>query len=218
MCVSRLGKGMVREEKPKTVYWLGDNLYLNLTNRCSNNCIFCIRNFRNGVGGFNLKLSKEPPTAKVISELEEVINKRNWNEAVFCGFGEPTERLDCLLEVTRWIRRHYGKPLLVRVNTNGHGYVLNRNKDVAKELKAAGVDKVSVSLNAGDEKAYREVCRPKFDNAFCAVLEFIDNAKEELEVEITAVAIPEVDLKRIAAIAEGINVKLRLRQHIPCFW
>ena len=136
MCVSRLGKGMVREEKPRTVYWLGDNLYLNMTNRCSNNCIFCIRNFRNGVGGFNLKLSKEPSVAKVISELEEVIHKRNWNEIVFCGFGEPTERLDCLLEVARWIRRHYGKPLVVRVNTNGHGYALNAGRDVVEELES----------------------------------------------------------------------------------
>jgi cyclic pyranopterin phosphate synthase len=217
-CVSRLGKGMVREEKPRTVYWLGDNLYINLTNRCSNNCVFCIRNFRSGVGGFNLKLNKEPSADKVISDLEEVINKRNWNEIVFCGFGEPTERLGCLLEVTRWIRRHYGKPLLVRVNTNGHGYVLNRGRDVAKELKAAGVDKVSVSLNAGDEMAYQKVCRPKFDNAYGAVLEFIAKAKQELEVEITAVAMPEVDLQKVAALAEEMKVKFRLRAYIPCFW
>jgi TatD family-associated radical SAM protein len=209
---------MVRDEKPTTVYWLGDNLYVNLTNRCSNNCIFCIRNFRNDVGGFNLKLSEEPSADKVISDLEEAMNKRNWNEIVFCGFGEPTERLDCLLEVTRWIKRHYGKPLLIRVNTNGHGYVLNRGRDVAKELKAAGVDKVSVSLNAADEMAYQEVCRPKFDDAYGAVLEFVAKAKQELEVEITAVRMPEVDLQKIEAIAEGTRVKFRLRDYIPCFW
>ena len=209
---------MVREEKPKTVYWLGDNLYLNLTNRCSNNCIFCIRNFRNGVGGFNLKLSKEPSVANVISELEEVINNRNWNEIVFCGFGEPTERLDCLLEVTRWIRRHYGKPLVVRVNTNGHGYMLNANRDVAGELKAAGVNKVSVSLNAHDEETYNEVCKPRFAGAFVAVLEFIEKAKGKLDVEVTAVTTPEVDLHKVEDLAKRMGVKFRLRVCIPCFW
>jgi TatD family-associated radical SAM protein len=218
MCVSRLGKGMVREEKPRTVYWLGDNLYLNMTYRCSNNCVFCIRNFRNGVGGFNLKLSKEPSVANVISELEEVINNRNWNEIVFCGFGEPTERLDCLLEVTRWIRRHYGKPLVVRVNTNGHGYALNAGRDVVAELKAAGVDKVSVSLNAHDEETYNEVCKPRFAGAFAAVLEFIEKAKGKLDVEVTAVTTPEVDLHKVEDLAKRMGVKFRLRVCIPCFW
>lgn len=212
------GKDMAREEKPKTVYWLDSNLYLNITNKCSNNCGFCIRNFRKGVGGFNLKLEAEPSAAQVISELEKVMYTKNWAELVFCGFGEPTERLDVLLEVTRWMRRHYGKPLLIRVNTNGHGYLLNRDRDVAKELKAAGVNKVSVSLNAGDEKTYNEVCRPKFENAYGAVLEFIAKAKEALEVEITAVATPEVNLRKIAVIAEEFGVKFRLRDYIPCFW
>jgi cyclic pyranopterin phosphate synthase len=214
----RLGKGMVREEKPRTVYWLGDNLYLNMTYRCSNNCVFCIRNFRNGVGGFNLKLSKEPSVANVISELEEVINNRNWNEIVFCGFGEPTERLDCLLEVTRWIRRHYGKPLVVRVNTNGHGYALNAGRDVVAELKAAGVDKVSVSLNAHDEETYNKVCKPRFAGAFAAVLEFIEKAKGKLDVEVTAVTTPEVDLHKVEDLAKRMDVKFRLRVCIPCFW
>jgi len=210
---------MVREEKPRTVYWLGDNLYLNLTNRCSNNCVFCIRNFRNGVGGFNLKLNEEPSAALVISELEEVINRKSWNEVVFCGFGEPTERLDCLLEVTRWIRHHHGKPLIIRVNTNGHGCVLNPGREVAKELRAAGVEKVSVSLNAHDEETYNAVCRPKFADAYAAALDFVGKAKKEgLETEITAVTTPEVDVKKVCGVAEKMGVKFRLRECIPCFW
>jgi len=156
--------------------------------------------------------------ANVISELEEVINNRNWNEIVFCGFGEPTERLDCLLEVTRWIRRHYGKPLVVRVNTNGHGYALNAGRDVVAELKAAGVDKVSVSLNAHDEETYNEVCKPRFAGAFAAVLEFIEKAKGKLDVEVTAVTTPEVDLHKVEDLAKRMGVKFRLRVCIPCFW
>ena len=209
---------MPPQEKPRTVYWLDNNLYLNITNKCSNNCTFCITKFKSGVGGFRLKLAQEPSAAQVIAELKEVIHMRRWAELVFCGFREPTAQLDTLLEVTRWIRRNYGRPIAIRVNTNGHGCLLNRGRDVAKELKAAGVNKVSVSLNASNEKTYNEVCKPTFDNAYSAVLEFITKAKKELEVEITAVAIPEVSPQKIAAVAEELGVKFRLRDYIPCFW
>ena len=211
-------KTMPPQEKLKTVYWLDNNLYLNITNRCSSNCEFCIRKFKSGVGGFRLKLNEDPSVAQVTAELKEVVHMRKWREMVFCGFGEPTAKLDCLLEVTRWMRRHYRKPLVIRVNTNGHGFVLNPGRDVVKELKAAGVDKVSVSLNASDEKTYNEVCKPKFDNAYEIVLGFINKAKDALEVEATAVAIPEVDLHKTAGVAEELGVKFRLRQYIPCFW
>ncbi len=70
---------------------------------------------------------------QIIVELREVLNMRSWDEVVFCGFGEPTEKLDVLLEVTRWIRQHYGRPIRIRVNTNGHGYVINQGRDVAAE-------------------------------------------------------------------------------------
>lgn len=170
------------------------------------------------MNGFRLKLAQEPSVAQVITELKEVIYMRKWEELVFCGFGEPTERLDVLLEVTRWIRQHFSHPLAIRVNTNGHGYALNRNRDLAKELRAAGVNKVSVSLNAGDKKTYNEVCKPKIDNAYSEVLEFITKVKKELEVEVTAVATPEVNLQKIMAVAEKLDVKFRLREYIPCFW
>jgi len=104
------------------------------------------------------------------------------------------------------------------VNTNGHGYVLNAGRDVAAELKAAGVDKVSVSLNAGDEETYNEVCKPVFAGAYTAVLEFIEKAKRVLEMEVTAVTTPEVDLHKVEALAKQKGVKFRLRQCIPCFW
>jgi cyclic pyranopterin phosphate synthase len=218
LCVLRLGKDMVREEKPRTVYWLGDNLYLNITNKCSNRCIFCFRNFKRGVGDFTLWLSEEPSFEQVTKELEEAMRKRAWKEIVFCGFGEPTERLDLLLEVTRWIKRRYGKLVIIRVNTNGHGYALNANRDVAGELKAAGVDKVSVSLNAHGEEAYNEVCKPVFAGAFAAVLEFIEKAEGKLDVEVTAVTASEVDLHKVEDLAKSMSVKFRLRVCIPCFW
>lgn len=209
---------MASRVKPSVVYWLGENLYLNITNRCPNNCYFCLRNFRNGVGGFNLKLEKEPSVAEVVMELGNVINEKNWREIVFCGFGEPLERLDCVLEVAGWIRRHYGKIVTLRVDTNGQGFLLNRERDVVRELKMAGVDKVSVSLNAHDKETYNQVCRPSFKNAFENVLEFIEKAKGLLDVEVTVVRIPEIDIQAAWEIAKRFGVKFRVRDYIQPFW
>jgi cyclic pyranopterin phosphate synthase len=210
---------LVREEKPRTVYWLDNSLYLNITNRCSNNCWFCFRNFKQGVGGFNLKLEREPTTAEVKAELEVALALRRWGEVVFCGFGEPTARLDVLLEVARWIRKRCGGSVPIRVDTNGHGYVLNEGRDVAQELRTAGVRKVSVSLNGHDEASYAENCRPMFGGGFAAVVGFIKKAKMAgLGVEVSAVRMPEVDVEKVGAVAKSLGVPLRVRGYIPCFW
>jgi GTP 3',8-cyclase len=205
-------------EKPRTVYWLNNTLYLNITNRCSNSCYFCLKRYKRGVGGFNLKLDSEPNAAQIKAELKEVLHMRSWVGLVFCGFGEPTERLDVLLEVTRWVRQHYGRPLQIRLDTNGHGYALNPGRDVVAELKAAGVDKASVSLNAGDKETYVEICKPIFPDAYETVRVFVIRAKLEIEVEVTAVRVPEVDLAKVQSFADTLGVKLKVREYIPCFF
>ena len=209
---------MVRGEKPRIAYWLNNSLYLNITNRCSNDCWFCFRNFKQGVGGFNLKLEREPTTAEVKTELEYALPLKRWGEVVFCGFGEPTVRLDVLLEVARWMRKR-GVSVPIRVDTNGHGYALNKGRDVVEELQGAGVNKVSISLNGHDEASYAENCRPQFEGGFAAVLEFIKKAKKAgLDVEVSAVRMPEVDMEKVGAVAESLGVPLRIRDYIPCFW
>jgi TatD family-associated radical SAM protein len=209
---------MVREEKPRTVYWLEDKLYLNITNKCSNRCVFCLRNFKSGIGDFTLRLDREPTVEQVVVELEEAMRRRAWKEVVFCGFGEPTERLDLLLAISKWVRNRVGKAIPIRVNTNGHGCLINPRRDVAKELREAGVDKVSVSLNTADEETYNEVCKPSSPGAFTAVLEFIRRAKDSLSVEVTAVTTPETDLHKVEDLAIELGVRFRIRQYIPCFW
>jgi cyclic pyranopterin phosphate synthase len=212
-------KRVVRGEKPRIAYWLDKSLYLNITNKCSNNCWFCFRNFKQGVGGFNLKPEREPTTAEVKAELEAALPLKRWGEVVFCGFGEPTAQLDILLEVARWIRKRYGGSVPIRVDTNGHGYALNKGRDVAQELHAAGVNKVSVSLNGHDEASYAENCRPQFEGGFAAVLDFIRKAKRTgLDVEVSAVRMPEVNMEKVRAVAESLGVPLRIREYIPCFW
>jgi cyclic pyranopterin phosphate synthase len=206
-----------RKRNSSVVYYLGNSLYLNITNKCSNSCYFCFRKFKNGVKEFNLKLEKEPTSEEVIDELRKFKNRKNWSEVVFCGFGEPLERLDLVLEITEWIKKNYWKT--VRVDTNGQGYLLNKGRNVMREMKNTGVDKVSVSLNAHDKATYNQICKPEFEDAYENVLEFIKKAKDEgLETEATALTIPEVDLAKVKELAQKIGVKFSVREYIPFFW
>jgi len=207
----------MEEQEPSIVYWLGDNLYLNITNQCSNNCYFCFRNYKNGIGNFKLKLTDEPSTQEVIDNVKEVINKRQWKEIVFCGFGEPLMRLDTVLEVARWLKQ-YHSGMTVRIDTNGQAQLFYKDRNVVTEIKRAGVDKVSVSLNAHNKPVYDQICKPKFENAYPAVLDFIKAVGAEFDTEVTAVTIPEADLPKIEQIASDLGVKFRKRDYVPCFW
>jgi cyclic pyranopterin phosphate synthase len=207
---------MIHQE-PAVVYWLDNALYLNITKQCSNNCWFCFRNYKQGVGGFNLKLEKEPSAVEVISNLEKTLPLRRWSEVVFCGFGEPTTRLDVLLEIASWIRSNHSS-LPIRLDTNGHGYALNENRDVAQELKAAGVTKTSVSLNGYNDQTYNENCRPKISHGFESTIEFIRKAKAKtLEVEASVVRLPQIDVQKVKAIADELGVPVRIRRYHPGF-
>jgi len=101
----------------------------------------------------------------------------------------------------------------------GHGYVLNKGRNVAEELRDAGVSKVSVSLNGHKEESYAENCRPKFIGGFAVVVDFVKKAKKAgLDVEVSAVRMPEVNMDKVKAVAESLGVPLRIRDYIPCFW
>lgn len=181
------------KKAPSIVYWLGENVYINVTNKCSNSCYFCFRKFKKGIKDFNLKLEIEPTENEAIEELQKIIKRRNWNEIVFCGFGEPLERLDFVLKVTQWIKNHCQIP--IRINTNGHGYLLNKGRDVIRELMEAGVIKLNVSLNANSKEKYNQICKPTYVDAYENVIKFIKMAKTTgLETQVTAVTIPEIEI------------------------
>jgi len=205
----------IASKKPSIVYWLGDNLYLNITNRCSNNCYFCFRRYKRGIDGFNLKLREEPTQRQIIDDLQNFINKKTWKEIVFCGFGEPLEKLDYVLEVTRWIKKHF--PITVRIDTNGQVCLLNKGRTVIEELREVGVDRISISLNAHNKETYNYVCKPKFENAYESAIRFIEKAKTQFDTEITTVTIPEVNISEIKKMATKIGIKFRLRKYQPCF-
>jgi TatD family-associated radical SAM protein len=184
------------------------NLYINLTNRCSADCIFCIRNFADGVHGYNLKLSKEPSTGEVIETLEKE-NLPKYKEIVFTGLGEPTLRFDVVLAVTRWLR---SRNLRVRLDTNGQAALINPGIDVIQELKNAGMDSISVSLNAESEEIYNKLCRPIHENAYRAVLDFIKDAKRAgIKTRVTVVDIREIDLEKCKKLAKNLDVEFHIR-------
>lgn len=164
------------------------------------------------MGEFCLRLEEEPLADEVIAALRRALSLKPWREVVFCGFGEPTVRLDTLLEVAGWIRANTSIPM--RLDTNGHVLLLYSERNVVAELKKAGVVRVSVSLNADNKAVYDEICRPKLEGAFEKVIEFIERARDAgLEVEATAVAIPEVEVSRVKRLAQALGVKFRAR---PC--
>lgn len=192
------------------------NLYLNITNQCSNNCYFCFKNFWPGIGQFNLTLNREPVYGEVIEEIEKVITKKRYREVVFTGFGEPTERLEIVIGVIKYVKRR--QHIHTRLDTNGHGYLLNPGREVVEELRESGLDKVSVSLNAHNKELYNKVCRPEFVDAFDSVIDFIKKSKDVFDTELTAVDIDEVDINEVEKLAEAISVRFRKREYIQPFY
>ena len=193
------------------------NLYLNITNQCSNRCYFCFKHFWKGLGKMNLQLLRDPSLTKIIKELQQALDQSSTKkEVVFCGFGEPTTRLDTVIDVNRFIKKKFRNP--TRLNTNGLGYKLNPEREVVDELKNAGIDRVCVSVNAYNKELYDSICKPRFEDAFDSVLYFIKKAKEAFDTEITAVTLDEVDMTKMSQFAERLGVRFRTRQYIPTFY
>lgn len=195
------------KERPAIVYPIRDSLYVNLTNRCTDDCVFCVTKTTDFVMGHNLRLEDEP-TAKEI--IEAVGDPKRYDEIVFCGYGEPTLRLDCVIEVAKALKK---KGARIRLTTNGHGDLINK-RPIAGDL-AGLIDRVSVSLNAPDKETYNKVCRPVFGpDTFDRVKGFIAGCREKLpEVEVTCVDYKGVDIKECERVAtEELKVKFRPRR------
>ena len=80
------------------------NIYVNLTNRCPCACTFCLRATKKMSETNSLWLEKEPTAEEVITEFEN-IDINLYDEIIFCGFGEPTERLDAIIEISKYIKK-----------------------------------------------------------------------------------------------------------------
>lgn len=189
-------------------YEIGNNLYLNITNRCSNNCEFCIRNFKNAFP-HDLWLEREP----TLNEILEDIFKRDldkYNQLVFCGFGEPLERINEVIEVCKKVKEK--SKLNIRINTNGQANIIHQ-EDITPRFKSL-VDSLSISLNARSKEEYDAICHSRFGvEAFHAVLDFTAKAKDYVkDIQLSIVdCLPPENIEDCKKIADSLGIKLVIR-------
>ena len=191
-------------------YEIGDNLYINLTSKCTNACTFCVRNEKADYFGHKLWLSREPSSEEVLARIPADIAR--YKEYVFCGFGEPTLRLETMLEVAAALK---ARGAVTRLNTNGQANMIWK-RDVSGEL-AGRIDKINVSLNEATAKDYAALCRPAFgEAAFEGLQDFARRcAAQGIETWFSVVDI--IGEEKIAAcreIAKRCGVTLKVRPYI----
>ena len=193
-------------------YEVGNGLYVNVTNRCTNSCDFCVRSVADGTYG-DLWLEKEPEKEEILDSILSQDLSR-YSELVFCGYGEPTERMDDILWVSGEVKKKSSIP--IRINTNGHACLI-AGHDVTPAL-AGKIDCVSVSLNASNAKDYVKICHPEYgEAAFDALLEFAEKAAKYVPSVIFSVVagtIPEKELEECKKLASERGVKLKIREYI----
>lgn len=188
------------------VYFFEGRLYINLTNRCCNDCTFCLRNNMNGIADNNLWLHREGTKEEIVELIKA---NTNFTDAVFCGYGESTYRLDDMLYIADFL---HGIGKTVRLDTNGLGSLIN-GYDIAPKLKGK-IDVVSVSLNQSDAIKYDEVSRSVYGtDAYKAMLDF---TKECVSFGIKAImtvvdVIPSDDIEKCRKICEEIGAQFRVR-------
>ncbi len=197
-------------KKPATsfTYQLGNSLYINVTNRCNADCIFCRRETDPFISGYNLGMKKsEEPDSEVY--IREIGDPKKYDEIVFCGYGEPTIRWEIVKKISEYVKAKGGK---TRLNTNGHGNLIN-NRDITPEMKGL-IDTVSISLNSTDAKQYSELMR--VDQKF--YYSMIDFAKKSLQnvdrVVLSVVDLDEVEIEKARTLVEEeIKAEFRIRHY-----
>lgn len=195
------------------VYSLEGKIYINLTNRCTNACIFCLRQDKDDVCGQELWLDSEDFTGEdVIMQLK---NFELSEEVVFCGYGEPLLKLDILKQVAKYIKDNYSD-VKTRINTNGHAnYVYKRN--IVPELVGL-IDEISVSLNASTSDEYDELSQPKFEGAYDEVKNFIKCCSDSGIKTVTSIVDGykgrRLDVVQCEKISKELGADLRVREWI----
>ena len=196
-------------------YRVDNGIYLNLTNRCTNDCVFCLRNNGSTAYGSNpLWLEREPTPAEVVSAVEAIYFPE-CEVFVFCGYGEPTCRLNALVEVAKALKSKYNLPL--RLNTNGQSELINRSSE-STELLFGLIDRVSISLNSANSADYDALCKPIFGEiAYDAMLAFgrhcVGNIPEVIFSVVEETLSPE-DIEICRKKVAEIGAKLRVRKFI----
>lgn len=193
------------------VYDYFGGLYINITNKCPNACEFCIRNYTDSLGDADSLVLDHDPSVEDIKEEMARWDVNSYDEIVFCGYGEPTERLPELLELARHIKAKYGKP--VRINTNGLADLI-WGEETAPKLQGL-IDAVSVSMNEADAEKYNSLCHPKFGiRSYDAIIKYIKDVKQYVPYVATSVvggSISRESIEICRAKAKELDVVFKVR-------
>lgn len=194
------------------VYLLYGKIYINLTNLCTNDCVFCIRSIKDDVVGANLFLDNEKVDIEEVKKQLDEIKPNDYQEIVFCGYGEPILKLDELKTIATYIRDKYPH-LKTRINSNGHGNLIYK-RNIVPELKGL-IDSVSISFNGENKAIYDELSQPKIENAYDGMKEFIKECVQN-GIETTATIVTGyknyiVDLESCKAQIESLGATFRER-------
>jgi len=207
------------ENPVEMVYRFGNGIYLNITNRCPNLCVFCIKTkWQMDFHGHNLNLEgAEPSAQEVICALEKEFSRAPFEQVVFCGYGEPTMRLDVLLEVGRYLQqiRRTGKypPFTIRLNTNGLGNLIN-GRNIVPELRKV-LDRINVSVNAENAQVWQKIVRPHapYRDGYPAVLDFLKQCVAARFDKVVASCVENTgaDPQKVKQTAESCGAEFYLR-------
>lgn len=204
--------------KPRSetfAYRVGNSIYLNITNRCTNDCTFCLRN--NGdtaYGSDSLWLIREPNVREAVNALKTIYFDE-CESFVFCGYGEPTCRFDTILEISEILKNEYPN-VPIRLNTNGQSELIN-GADSTKRLFGL-IDSVSISMNSANADEYDRICRSVFGkNAYDAMLRFGKNCVDGIpfvQFSVVEETLSAEDIEKCRKMTEKIGAVLRVRKFI----
>ncbi|MCI7443944.1 MAG: TIGR04100 family radical SAM protein [Clostridium sp.] len=187
-----------------------NNIYVNLTNRCPCSCTFCLRQTKEMTEQNSLWLKREPSVDEVIAEFEK-LDISKYNEVIFCGFGEPTERLDDIILIAKYLKKRRSE-IFIRINSNGLSDLVNK-KETAPLFKGL-VDTMSISLNASNAEEYYRLTRSKFGiKSYEEMQKFAVSCKKYIpNVVFTVVdCIGEDEIKACQKVCDNLGVTLRVR-------
>lgn len=199
-------------------YEYGDSLYVNLTNRCDCACVFCLRHngHKGSIYADDLWLDHEPTRREALDDLLKR-DLASYPEIVFCGFGEPTFRIDDILWLVDEMKQAVPNLPPIRINTNGHANLIH-GRDVTPELKGR-IDVLSISLNGSTCEEYVKVTKPREgDKAWETMLDFTRKAAQVVPKVVMTIVnkdkTPE-EIEACRAMCESLGAKLRVREYIP---
>ncbi len=205
------------KEKQNLVYFVNSKMYINLTNLCTCNCVFCIRDITPTVEGVDMKLKNKSANSNEVIEQIKFYADKIGTEIVFCGYGEPMIELKNLKIIAKYIKENYSN-VKIRVNTNGHANLIHK-RNVIPELREI-VDIFSVSLNADNAKQYKEITRCSFDAqiAFDGMKDFIKSAVEN-NITTYATVVEgfreiNINISECQKLAESLGAIFRVRKYL----